>query len=195
MKKLIISFGFIFVLFLSVSGQTDQASVMVGGSLGVSFHKAYSSSQYKDLSYRAISIQPIVGYFLLDNFAFGLSPSYTSTTTTVSQTDYTSEDYSVCPFARFYVGNSTTKFFAHAEYGFLRQKFSSNSNTGNSWGSSNGSETQEGTILSVGAGIAGFLTENVALEGKVMYINQQIEDKSNPKGVFFSLGFQIHFSE
>jgi hypothetical protein len=190
MKKLLIT-CVLAIALSNVFGQTEQSDLMVGGSVGFSFEKTASASStsssasYDEVSSTTFSFSPNIGYFVVDGLALGLDASYATIT---HEDDYKQTEYSIAPFLRYYMGKGQVKMFVHGEYGLLRLK----AEPIGSYSSNN--PIYKGSIFLVGVGAATFLSKNIALEAKMMYYNKVVEHHSVPKGMFFSLGFQIHLS-
>ncbi|MBL7886517.1 MAG: DUF3575 domain-containing protein [Flavobacterium sp.] len=150
MKKIILFF--ILAFGLTVYGQTEKGSMMVGVSFGsLSFTDSNSDTTYSNTPTEyssegnsfSISINPNVAWFVKDNLAIGggISLSYyasksdssNTSSTTTSESKSTQPSFYIGPFARYYFGKSTSgKPFAqlNAQYGVYGGKSESSTSTG-----------------------------------------------------------------
>ncbi len=124
------------LLPLTTSGQiVDQGNFMVGASLGLSAASSNVESTVdgqpptkNDANSTTFSVNPKIGYFLVDRFTIGLGMDYTFNRTSepVSNTDPTLGDDSdfdsdllFGPFLRYYaLASEDTGFFLEVAFGF-----------------------------------------------------------------------------
>lgn len=149
--------------------QTEKGNWLVGGTFNLN---TVSNST-------TIGLNPTAGYFVADNFAVGA--------TIMLEYDKFGENKSTTfgagPLARYYFGKPTNvRPFAHGELNFLSQKFKFPT----------GTNTENGINYFLGAGLALFLNENVALEGLAGYNHTKIKDIEGDGGFALRIGFQVY---
>ncbi len=78
MKKLTLIFTILTLFSITLNAQNFAKSGVIeaGGSLGFSSQTAVFNRQSDDKSTAAISIEPFVGYFIIDGVELGLIPSF-----------------------------------------------------------------------------------------------------------------------
>lgn len=89
---------------------TFKERVFTGGGLGLNF------SNYADF----FSISPLLGYKISTKLAAGLSFQYRYTRYKSVSPKFSTNDFGVSPFVRYYV---YAPFFLHAEYEYLNYQF------------------------------------------------------------------------
>ena len=145
MKKSSLSLLVFLFLGFAASAQTEKGSWLVGGNLGLNTSKNNTN----------IDFSPKAGYFFLHNFAAGaaIDLGYSKVV------DIKTTTFGIGPFARYYFGTMNIRPFGDAEFSVnsQKQKTPSTSNTYNS------------TSFFLGAGLAGFINRNVAIEGLAGY--------------------------
>jgi hypothetical protein len=134
-------------LFLAtfVFAQTGQGGILLGGTASFDVPDNITS----------IDVSPELGFFVIDNLALGGAISIG----TAKAGDVSSSSFGIAPFARYYFGASTTKFFAHAQVGYITSKTEI---FGDDF-------TVKGSQISIGPGVAIFLNDHVAIEGILAY--------------------------
>ncbi|MDO1449899.1 hypothetical protein Q0590_26705 [Rhodocytophaga aerolata] len=167
-------FLYAFLLFpLSCFGQTEKGSKLLGGSGSIQFYDPFS-----------ISIFPDVGFFVKDNLALG--SGIPASFSTDSRTDFVSLGLS--PFARFYLGQTTLRYFLTAEVGyrhtwntytFQQDKLQQSYNTWDIRG---------------GAGAVYFITQQVGLEALLSYgtFRTYVSGETILNRLNLVVGFQIY---
>lgn len=78
MKKLTIIFALLTIFSITLNAQNfaKRGVIEAGGSLGFSSQTAVMNGQSDDKSTTTISIEPYVGYFIIDGVELGLIPSF-----------------------------------------------------------------------------------------------------------------------
>ncbi|HMR89691.1 MAG TPA: hypothetical protein PKD51_16130 [Saprospiraceae bacterium] len=165
MKVLTIIFTFILITHIS-NAQTIKGTYLLGGDA------SYQTSEGDVI----FTLNPNIGYFVVDKFVTGLSVSYYSYRNTKS--------IGLNPFLRSYFLTSD-RGSAFGGIGVIYVRQNSNDNI----------ETLYGYNLKLGYAI--FLNRSIALEASANYAN--LVDKSpiniNEKLFSFNVGFQIHFNQ
>ncbi len=144
---------------------------MVGGSIG-SLALNFSTGTFQ------LDLNPSAAYFISDRAAIGLQ-------TIVGLTAYdggTNFRYGLTPMVRYYFpegARPSGRWFAEANIGFAGSSLTDNT-----------SDENFSFLFGLAAGYAHFLTEHVALEGKVGYTDTEAD--LNTSGLGLSLGFQIY---
>ncbi len=169
MKKILIPL-FLFFTVQSSIAQTDKGDWMVGGTFSLNTAKNSTT----------ISLSPNAGYFLLDNFLLGAKLGYEFSelgTTKISAFD-------IGPFTRYYFKGNKARPFGEFDLDFQSAKLTTDL----------GSSTESAVGFFIGAGVALFLNENVALETIMGYKNTKVENKSGTGGFNMRLGFQVYIN-
>ncbi len=180
---------FLFALALTASAQTQKGALLLGGAGSFNFEKNFLK-QYQ------ASLSPRVGYFVANNLAVGLGLEMTYSK--IKSDQYNRYGYppyhirslsaGISPFVRYYIGNSSTRFFAQAAPSFSR-----------SW--SNRTVTSEQTIsdatnfisASGGVGVVHFITEQVGLEAFLDYTHTLLPAvEPSTKRLGFNVGLQFY---
>ena len=160
-------------IFLSVqyvSGQTEKGDWLVGGSFSLNTAKNSTT----------ISLSPNAGYFLLDNFLLGGKLGYEFS----ELGDTKISAFDIGPFTRYYFQGTKVKPFGQFDLDFQSAKLTTDL----------GSSTESAVGFFIGAGVALFLNENVALETVMGYKNTKVENQSGTGGFNMRLGFQVYIN-
>lgn len=178
-----------------VLAQLEKGNWLVGGNLSYSsvkstFDQGGSTFKNKATTY---SLQPKVGYFPIDKLVAGLGVDFAnrhSETGTNPLIETDSRDFSISPFARYYLFG---KIFLQAEYGI-----------GSSVSSISPSNTPEKKYnlskWSAGLGYAVFLNKNVAAEMLLGNRSSTFNEvggsaRNTTDEVFVGLGLQVYLSK
>lgn len=172
MKKFLLSALFVLACsFGAATAQLQQGSTLVGGGIGDLNFGFGSGSNFN------INLVPRVGYFIQDNVAIGAKVNLAFQ----GQKDSNTFGYAVNGFGRYYFGEKEFdtllkqgRWFAEAGVGLSGTK---------------GAEV--GFNFNFGPGYSYFLSDNVAVEGLVLYNGQF--GKGSVNGLSFNVGFQIYF--
>ncbi len=125
MKKSILIFAVVVCTAVTAWSQTTQGSLTFGGGIRYTTTKDDYDGDQKNTEF---SFQPSVGYFVADNLAIGVTLSMTSNKVDYGNSDNTTNQFLVGPFARYYKFTSNEKFAFTGEAGFLlgssKSKFS-----------------------------------------------------------------------
>jgi hypothetical protein len=154
---------------LNSSAQTEQGTLMLGGSGSIRF-----------LDHFSMSVSPNIGIFIGDNFALGgtVSLSY------LTNRDNTVFSTALVPFARYYFGRGNTRLFGQGSLGYGRnwQRYNFNQEERTS--------SRGYGIGSAGLGLTRFLTSQIGVEGTLSY-SGGYSDGFNGR-MAMNLGFQIY---
>lgn len=171
MKRFFITLILGFFILQCAQAQIEKGYNLVGGSGRIGL----DNDQF------SVYLSPDLGWFIKDRFPVGGNLTFY-----VSDDKYSTHfTLSFGPFMRYYFGNSRTKIFVHGGFGIT-------SNTD----SYNYSENKERNsdfdlYFDLRAGIAFFITQQVALEAALVYqSNSIIDEYSGSFGI--SAGLQIH---
>lgn len=195
MKKTLLSIAATFAFVAALQAQTEQGSILAGGSLSFDFenNKAKTGSTTVDEGntfYAAFN--PQVGYFFIDGLAAGLEVELSSTRFTPDQGDNESTFtiFSVGPFLKYY---HSSGFFGTGKVAFGSSKSEFVAGNGNF-------QEDKDNIFGwrLGAGYALFLNDKVSLEPMLSYGSYSVKDKdADPEvkdvdsSLRISVGFQI----
>lgn len=161
-------FALVMCIGYGALAQTERGNWLVGGNFALN---TVSNST-------TIGLNPTAGYFIADNFAVG--------GTVMLEYDKFGENksttFGIGPLARYYFGKTNAKPFLNGELTFLSQKFKFPT----------GTNTENGINYFLGAGLALFLNENVAIEGLAGYNHTKIKDIDGDGGFAMRIGFQVY---
>lgn len=173
MRKFLLSTVLIFACSIGIAtAQLQKGSTLVGGGIG-NLNFGFGSGSNFD-----ISLTPRVGYFIQDNVAIGGKVNLSYTGQKGGNDTY---GYAVNAFGRYYFGEKEFDTLLRQGRWFLE--------AGAGIGGVKGADV--GFNLNFGPGYSYFLSENVAIEGLVLYDGKFGSGSSN--GLSFSVGFQIYF--
>lgn len=178
MKRISLSLLVFLFLGFAATAQTEKGNWLVGGTLGLNTSKNNTN----------INFSPAAGYFFLHNFAAGaaLNLGYSKIAFNKVST------FGIGPFARYYFGTMNIRPFGDAELSFDSQK----SKTTSSSSSTTVASTVNSTSVFFGAGLAGFINRNVAIEGLAGYshTSTNVTGSANTGGFNLRVGFQVYLS-
>lgn len=157
--------------------QTEKGIKLLGGSADISSTSFDSDSE----NIFGVSVNPNIGFFLVDNFALGAEVPLGFTSSDISNTT----QVGLVPFARYYLGSSDTrKFFLGVRGGIVSSNVS--------FDSGDDISRNQG-VVGANAGVAFFINQSIALETALNYQYISIEDSNGVSNIGLSVGFQIHF--
>ena len=114
MKKLFFTV-LLAVTSLLVKAQTGAGSFVVGGGFDYSSTKPENSNNTKTTN---VSLEPSVGYFVIDNLSVGLNFGISSTKNTSAAGTSKTSDFYVGPFVRYYIFTSNENFAFYGQADF-----------------------------------------------------------------------------
>ena len=152
----------------AANAQINRGAWLLGASSTLSFN-SYSYKGSPDVSIFNASIKG--GYFVVKNLAFGLNLGYTSISESGSQTVTT-----IGAFSRYYLPKN---FFFGAGVNSLTSSYNNHSTNM--------------TSVPLEAGIAAFITKNIAIEPSINYVIG--DNKTGPASTFgVNVGFSIYLN-
>ncbi len=168
MKVLFFAVALFFVF--NLSAQTEKGSVLVGGNLALNTGEGVSE----------FTFSPNFGVFVSKNFALGGVLNFSDRK--LGDTKFT--DFGIGPFARYYIGTTSTKPFVVTEFNYLTttSKFEEQKNTTSGFG------------FLLGMGFAAFINETVAVEGISGYRYAKYNNADGSSGFSLRFGFQIYLN-
>lgn len=163
----------------SIKAQIQQGNVMVGGNISNMNLNLDNGGGFN------MTLSPKAAWFIRDNLALG---AYVDFGLAAAKGISPSTSYGVGALGRYYINDPTinvlrkTRFFGEATVGIEGLNPSSGDNT-------------NGLGMSVGPGIAYFVTPNIGLEGLIKY-RGIVGFGSSPasNNLVFGIGFQIYLS-
>ncbi len=181
MKRLLPVF-IIFIFSLTANSQIAKNSWLVSGNVSFATQKNSSAAsvQYKQTD---IQISPTIGYFLADNFAAGVRPSFTYGKNNLVADAKPQTIFSIGPFARYYFLKNESPFnlLAEAAYAYGSSKLASNS---------------QQHSFSFAAGPVLYFNTSVGLEFLMGYSTAKVVNFSGRNTALrFGIGFQIHLEK
>ncbi|HMJ70734.1 MAG TPA: hypothetical protein VK508_17650 [Cyclobacteriaceae bacterium] len=188
----------IVAVYCNAFGQTGKGSWMIGGSASFQHWKspAFNGTTGTAVTETSssFSVSPNVGYFILRNWAVGLSTSFSGIKSEYTGSSGTSNSRELGIFTRYYfpVGK---QFFLFSELSGRRGRIESNSTF--TIGSSVLTSETEWNIgrYKAGIGLAWFVSTNVAIEGILSYTKEDRKISREPtdtqKVTAFNIGLQF----
>jgi outer membrane protein len=138
----------------AVFSQPVQGSVLIGGTAG------FNSSSFDETNFSTIHLNPLLGFFLTDQLAVGVSVNLTA-----FGGDSDGSTFGIGPFVRYYFNNSgEARFFGQAGISYVSTDPGEPLDSFSSFG------------FGVGAGADWFLNPNVALEAILGFSSSKAED-------------------
>lgn len=142
------------LLAAPVMAQTQQGSVLIGGTAGL------SSSKTGDLTVTNFNLHPMASFFVFDRLAIGGALGVGRSRATSGDTAFTTTTFSVLPTMRYYFnGRGSIRSFGQGafRYSYTRHRdpFGPHFSHGTGWGG--------------GVGVDFFLNDHVAIEGVFGY--------------------------
>jgi hypothetical protein len=166
------------VLMLSAQ-QTGRGNFITGSDFGgynkISAYTKLGDSAWAD-SYRTsgIHINPRIGFFVADGFAMGLAANYSTNYSEYGNNIVArSQSYKAGPFLRFYVKAGGVAPFAEAEAGVW------NRTDKISYSGTSATVKYPGWTAGAGVGLALFMGEKAAIEGKFGYYTEQYREEDS----------------
>jgi outer membrane protein len=181
---------------MSAFAQFQQGRMLVGGNVGLELKTnktKFDGSTDTNGKYTSFSLEPQFGYFVIDNLAVGAGLNLTLSSWKPDGSDgkSTSSLIALSPFARYYFGPG---IFGEAKVllGASKDK--------DDFGGNTDEKKFNVTGLSLGAGYAIFLNDNVAIEPMIGYETIGYKNKTSGEpdykdidsGLFVRVGFQIY---
>lgn len=181
-------------LCLSLHAQTDQGSMLVGGSAGLDY-----TVRSDDKAFNA-SLSPQGGYFVIDNFAVGLRiPMGLQNSTSRSSPSPDSEietrtltyRVGIGPFARYYFGKSAIRPFINggADYQYSRTREKDNASERVLI------QRQDSYSIFGGVGMAYFISQFVGLESQLGYTYFRSDQLNKYSSLGLTVGLQIYIPQ
>lgn len=180
-------------LCLPLRAQTDQGSMLVGGSAGLDYTVQSANKVFN------ASLSPQGGYFLVDNFAVGLRmplglQSISSISSAVPNSDATNKTRTltyrvgVGPFVRYYFGKSAIRPFVNggADYQYSRTRVK------DSYPAQVRTEREDSYSIFGGAGMAYFISQFVGLETQLGYTYFRSDKLNKYSRLGLTVGLQIY---
>ncbi len=161
----------VMVIASNLTAQITNPNWMVGGS--GSFYSAHLKDNNNSISSIGLELRPNIGYFLMDNFAVGLTPlfAYSKIRNGSSATNY-----GIGPYIRYYFLRPEKRVNVLSQIGFT---YSGN----------------DSSSLNFKAGPALFLNNSVALEMTLNYNLDKLNSTTNYNILSLGIGLQIHLEK
>jgi len=178
-------------LCLPLRAQTDQGSMLVGGSASLDYTVQSNNKVFN------ASLSPQGGYFVIDNFAVGLrmplglqSISSKAAASSGSEIESNTLTYRVGigPFVRYYFGKSAIRPFVNggADYQYSRTREK------DSFSEQRRVQRQDSYSVFGGAGMAYFISQFVGLETQLSYTYFRSDELNKYSRLGLTVGLQIY---
>lgn len=168
MKKILVALFSILVVNANAQ-KIEEGTSLIGGSVSFQTTKGNNS----------VVINPNYGYFVANNFAVGanLNVSFRK------EGDTKTNQFGLGPFARYYIGESTTKPFVVTEFSYQNRSIKL---------PEIGKTKTNGFDFLIGMGFAAFINDMVAVEGVTGYNYSKFKNVEGGSGFTMRFGFQIY---
>jgi hypothetical protein len=182
---------------MSALAQFEQGKMLVGGNFGLEFSTSkskYNNQTSTNGKSTSFSLEPRFGYFVINNLVVGgeLGLGLSSFKYDGEDDKWTSTAITIGPFVRYYFQPG---IFVEGKYAIGTMKTKDDDFVGDV-------EEYKYSLSSVslGAGYAYFLNENIALEPMIGFQSSGQKNKTNGEpdvktidsGLFIRVGFQIY---
>ena len=162
-----------------ILAQTEQGKIVLSGATGLQFISSnieyeYDGQSLGDVTQTSFSIMPSIGYFVMDNFAVGLTANFSSTTQKDQGDKYTIKSTMILPTALYYfpvagnlkplvqvgAGLMSTTSEEDYDYDSYKEKFS-------------------GLAINFGGGASYFINDFVSLNFGLSYTMANLKDSDD----------------
>lgn len=187
-KKLMLT-GVLMIFMLSdVKSQTSQGNWLVGGTGSFYFTEYKPENSTYDPSTTSITLSPVLGYFIKNNFVAGLKPSFSYSKYDGSGGASYSRSYSIGPLLRYYFLSPDKEFNLFAQGDFQYGSI-------HDWNDASRSSSPSRSYSFL-AGSVIFLTSSIGVEFTAGYTDFKTV-RYNQKSEKFQvgIGFQIHLKK
>jgi opacity protein-like surface antigen len=182
---------------LNTYSQTNKGSIMLGGSVGYNSStnkttNSVSSSSDRSNSYRTVSFNPSIGYFIMNNFVVGLNIDlnqnrtvydYRQSSPPIAKQTYTDKSTGLGLFAtKYFMLNTTFGFYAGINAGTGQSK--KKQTTTNMSGSETSTDSKGSSMYArINAGVTYFPAKHISLQAGIGNIgwNSSTTDDNNNK--------------
>lgn len=200
MKQLLL-FPLLFLFVFPSQGQLMKNNWLIGGSGSLySYNENYSAPTYNQTAkYTSIDVAASAGYFIVDKFAVGLRPYFSSykgeVTSASAGSGGSTNSYrlAIGPFARYYFLNIDKQFNILTDIGYqfgINKQLDASHNKG------------KFNYFSVMGGTEVFFNSTAGLEILLGYTQKIISIENSPsalnnnkKGFQVSIGFTLHLEK
>jgi hypothetical protein len=193
---------------LHAYSQTGKGSIMLGGSVGYnsSTNKTTNSvisSNDRSTSYRTVSFNPSIGYFIMNNFVAGLNIElnqnrsvyeYGRPLQSLGKQTYTQQITGLGLFAtKYFMLNPTFGFYAGINAGSGRSKYKQTTIDG---GGNSTSTDSKGSSMNanMNGGVAYFPTKHIGLQAGIGNIGWAQSTTNDDNGKYTYSGFNASIS-
>ncbi len=164
-------------LFYNAFGQTEKNNFIIGTGSKLDFNaqnEKYPDSTANGSSSHSFTINPYVGFFIINNLAAGIEILYNkSSSIWASDSDrYFSTSYGLGPFARYYLGRNMIRPFVQGGLKFTRENY--RTDFPGDYGKTKGHYNTIDYDLDLG--MAYFINNKISLDFKIGYNAEKRKD-------------------
>ncbi len=188
MRTLTLFFFFVFATLSTVNAQITKGNWMIGGGANFNFDKSEVTNSNGFTSSSRVTnfrITPVIGYFVNDKFALGLSPFLAFSNPEGSNNNTSS--YGAGPFVKYYFLKTENRINLFAQTSYFLAYTKNLSGTGRS----SSFEFKTGPVY--------YFNSSVGLELTLNYKNDNLNNNSGSEGtsnrISFNIGFQVHLEK
>lgn len=196
--KIILILVIIFCAAFSGFSQTEKGKFIIGANSNLNFSFLSSQTKLKDyesdkVKNSAFEVESEAGYFIGNNFVFGLGLMYSNSTKKEVEDELKSNIFAAGPYANYYFGRKKIQPFLQSSLAFGKNV--------EKYDYSSFNEKHDAAIIGYdfGGGISIFISKNIAIEFRLTYgvvkssfknyYNQNT--KTTAKGLSSELGFSF----
>ncbi len=173
--------------------QTESGKWLGGGNMSMSIARAGSNSTFQNPSF-GFSVSPRVGYFILNRWALGLvmPVGYSRNQRDTGSGSFinTANSFGASVFTRYYVRAARFSPFLQGEFGYSRINLTTRSQS-----QTIVRDSEDRGNYALGAGLAYFVTPQVAIEGTVEYANRAFNPISANHTLDFRVGVMMYLGK
>ncbi|NOU48579.1 MAG: porin family protein [Bacteroidales bacterium] len=182
MKKLILCW-MVMILSIPMFAQTSKGDFVISGGTNLQFiagnyKHVYDGTTLSKYSTNAFSLNPLVGYFVIDNLAVGLMAQFASSKDKNDDDDvYKTSQISLMPMAIYYFPvDGNFRPFLQTGIGYASQNMTYTPKNGDE-----DKQTYSGIGFTFGGGVAYFVAKNISFELGIAYSQSTLKDSDDEK--------------
>ncbi|MFH1320800.1 MAG: hypothetical protein ABII90_09135 [Bacteroidota bacterium] len=193
--KIILTVLIILLINLSANGQTEKKAWMIGGNANFALGFSETKDTVNGTNFW-IDLSPKIGYFILNNFAFGMGIPLKYNMFHGKEIENQRKLYlfnvGLSPFIRYYFNLSNQKIFLHTDFSFS-QTFKKSTNLP----AHENADAYYDIYAGFGIGLAYFIKKNIGLEGILYYeyFNSENDYYYTIRKLNFGIGLQIYLTK
>lgn len=169
----------------SSSGPTEQGNFVLSGAAGLQFISSnieieYDGESLGDYTVNTFSFMPSFGYFVMDNFAVGLSANFSTMTEKDDGNKYIVKSTMIIPSALYYFPVAgDVKPLVQVGAGYMSSTFEENyDGPGEVY-----KDKSSGLVINIGGGVSYFANDFVSINFGLSYTMANLKDSEDSESV------------